>query len=379
MLERIKYKVLAGERISADEAMELFETDDIFTLGNIASHVAEKKNGKKVFFIRNRHINPTNICVNRCRFCAFSRSKGEEGAYELTIDEIIQKIQPSYLGPKNPLSHSFSKDNPPSPPFSKGGQGGIKEVHIVGGLHPDRPFEYYLDMLLTIRKNFPSLHIKAFTAVEVDYMSRISGLSLEETLLALKRHGLDVMPGGGAEIFDVTIRSRLCPEKMSGERWLEVMETAHRLGIKTNATLLYGHIEDYRNRINHLLKLRQLQDRTGGFQAFIPLSYHPKSTEIGGSYSSGIDDLKTIAISRIFLDNFDHITAYWIMLGEKISQLSLLFGADDLSGTVIEEKITHSAGALSAESMTPEELMHLIRMVGKVSVERDCFYREIES
>ncbi len=379
MLERIKYKVLAGERISADEAMELFETDDIFTLGNIASHVAEKKNGKKVFFIRNRHINPTNICVNRCRFCAFSRSKGEEGAYELTIDEIIQKIQPSYLGPNNPLSLSFSKDNPPSPPFSKGGQGGIKEVHIVGGLHPDRPFEYYLDMLLTIRKNFPSLHIKAFTAVEVDYMSRISGLSLEETLLALKRHGLDVMPGGGAEIFDSMIRSRLCPEKISGERWLEVMETAHELGIKTNATMLYGHIEDYRHRVDHLLKLRELQDRTGGFQAFIPLSYHPKSTEIGGSYSSGIDDLKTIAISRIFLDNFDHITAYWIMLGEKISQLSLLFGADDLSGTVIEEKITHSAGALSAESMTPEELMHLIRMVGKVSVERDCFYREIES
>jgi len=388
MLERIKYKVLAGERISADEAMELFETDDIFTLGNIASHVAEKKNGKKVFFIRNRHINPTNICVNRCRFCAFSRSKGEDGAFELTIDEIIEKIQPYYLDLSNLLSFPCSKDNPPIPPFNspltkgghrgvKEGQGGIREVHIVGGLHPDRPFEYYLDMLLTIRKNFPSLHIKAFTAVEVDYMSRISGLSLEETLLALKRHGLDVMPGGGAEIFDDTIRSRLCPEKISGERWLEVMETAHRLGIKTNATLLYGHIEDYRNRIDHLLKLRQLQDRTGGFQAFIPLSYHPKSTEIGGSYSSGIDDLKTIAISRIFLDNFDHITAYWIMLGEKISQLSLLFGADDLSGTVIEEKITHSAGALSAESMTPEELMYLIRMAGKVPVERDCFYRKI--
>ena len=361
MLERIKYKVLAGERISADEAMELFETDDIFTLGNIASHVAEKKNGKKVFFIRNRHINPTNICVNRCRFCAFSRSKGEEGAYELTIDEIIEKLHPSHI------THHASRIT------------SYQEVHIVGGLHPDRSFEYYLDMLLTIRKNFPSLHIKAFTAVEVDYMSRISGLSLEETLLALKRHGLNVMPGGGAEIFDGMIRSRLCPEKISGERWLEVMETAHRLGIKTNATLLYGHIEDYRNRIDHLLKLRQLQDRTGGFQAFIPLSYHPKSTEIGGSYSSGIDDLKTIAISRIFLDNFDHITAYWIMLGEKISQLLLLFGADDLSGTVIEEKITHSAGALSAESMTPEELIYLIRMAGKVPVERDCFYKEVKS
>jgi aminodeoxyfutalosine synthase len=362
MLERIKDKVLAGGRISADEALELFEAEEIFFLGGLASYVAEKKNGKKVFFIRNRHINPTNICVNRCRFCAFSRSKGEEGAFELSIDEIIQKI---------------SKDNPPPPPFTKGGQGGIREVHIVGGLHPDWPFEYYLDILSMIKKNFPALHIKAFTAVEVDYMSRISGLSLEEILLALKSHGLDVMPGGGAEIFDSKIRSRICPEKISGERWLEVMETAHRLGIKTNATMLYGHIENYGHRVEHLLRLRELQDRTGGFQAFIPLSYHPRGTDIAGSYSSGIDDLKTIAVSRIVLDNFDHITAYWIMLGEKISQLSLLFGADDLSGTIIEEKITHSAGALSAESMTPEELTHLIQMAGKVPAERDCFYREI--
>src|SRR4030043_613299 len=361
MPEKIKNKVLAGKRVSKVDAVELFKSDDIFSLGRLASSVAEMKNGQKVFFIRNRHINPTNICINRCRFCAFSRSKGEEGAFELTIDEIMEKLRPSHI------THHASRIT------------SYQEVHIVGGLHPDWPFEHYLDMLSTIRKNFPSLHIKAFTAVEVDYMSRISGLSLKETLLALKRHGLDVMPGGGAEIFDSMIRSRLCPEKISGERWLEVMETAHELDIKTNATLLYGHIEDYRHRVDHLLKLRELQDRTGGFHAFIPLSYHPKGTEIGGSYSSGIDDLKTIAISRIFLDNFDHITAYWIMLGEKISQLSLLFGADDLSGTVIEEKITHSAGALSAESMTPEELMHLIRMVGKVSVERDCFYREIES
>jgi aminodeoxyfutalosine synthase len=395
MLGRIKDKVLAGERVSRDEALELFETDDIFSLGNLASHVAEKKNGRNVFYIRNRHINPTNICINRCRFCAFSRSKGEEGAYELTIDEIIQKIQPYYSDPPSPL---FSKDNPPSPSISKdnpsppfnsplskggikgvkGGQGGIREVHIVGGLHPDWPFQYYLNMLSAIKKNFSELSIKAFTAVEIDYMSRISELSLEETLLALQKHGLDVMPGGGAEIFDSKVRSRLCPEKISGERWIAVMETAHGLGIKTNATMLYGHIENYEHCVNHLLVLRDLQDRTGGFQAFIPLSYHPKDNEIGGSFSSGIDDLKTIAVSRIVLDNFDHITAYWIMLGEKISQLSLLFGADDLSGTVVEEKITHSAGALSAESMTPEELTHLIKMAGKVPVERDCFYRKVK-
>ncbi|MDI6889425.1 MAG: aminofutalosine synthase MqnE [Thermodesulfovibrionales bacterium] len=361
MLRRIKEKVLAGERVSKDEALELFEIEDIFFLGDLASHVAEKKNGKNVFFIRNRHINPTNICINRCRFCAFSRSKGEEGAFELTIDEIIKKLQPS----------RYTSDVSRLTPY--------REVHIVGGLHPDWPFEYYLNMLSMIKKNFPELHIKAFTAVEIDYMSRISCLSLGETLLALKRHGLELIPGGGAEIFDDKIRSRLCPEKISGERWLEVMETAHRLGIKTNATMLYGHIENYKHRVDHLLKLRDLQDRTGGFQAFIPLSYHPKGNEIGGSYSSGIDDLKTISVSRVVLDNFDHITAYWIMLGEKISQLSLIFGADDLSGTVIEERITHSAGALSAESMTPEQFIYLIRMAGKVPTERDSFYRQVKS
>ena len=394
MLKIIRDKASNGEKVSKYEAIELFKTDDIFSLGEIASSVAEKKNGKKVSFIRNRHINPTNICINRCRFCAFSRSKGEKGAFELSIDDIIQKIQPHYSGFNNPSSPPYppstshdltkggqerGKGSPTSPPFYKGGKGGIKEVHIVGGLHPDWPFDYYLNMLSAIKRNFPGLHIKAFTAVEIDYMSRISGFSLEETLLSLKRSGLDSMPGGGAEIFDSDIRGRLCPEKLSGERWLEVMETAHRLGIKTTATMLYGHIESYKHRIDHLFRLRDLQDRTGGFQAFIPLSYHPIGTEIGGFYSSGIDDLKTIAVSRIVLDNFDHITAYWIMLGEKISQLSLLFGADDLSGTVIEEKITHSAGALSSESMTPEQLINLVKKAGKVPVERDSFYREIES
>jgi len=375
MFKKIRDKVLAGRRVSRDEALTLFETDDIFSLGALASSVAEKKNGKRVSFIRNRHVTPTNICVNRCRFCAFSRSKGEEGAFELTLEEIIRKIE-SYYSDFN---------NPPSPPFSKGrydsqprGKGGISEVHIVGGLHPDWPFEYYLKIISLVKKHFPKLRIKAFTAVEVDYMSRISGLSLEETLIALKTHGLDLMPGGGAEIFDSRIRSRLCPEKISGQRWLKVIETAHRLGIKTNATMLYGHIETYEDRVDHLLRLRELQDITGGFQAFIPLSYHPKGTEIGGFYSSGIDDLKTIAVSRIVLDNFSHITAYWIMLGEKISQLALHFGASDLSGTVIEEKITHSAGALSGESMTPEQLIHLIKMAGKIPVQRDSFYKKLK-
>lgn len=351
MIKSIMDKVLSGKRLAREDTVELFHNDDIFTLGRLASYVAEKKNGGNAYYIINRHINPTNICVNRCRFCAFSRSRGEDGAFELTIEEILEKLREEH--------HGFS------------------EVHIVGGLHPDWRFDYYLEMLSVIRREYPSIMIKAFTAVEVDYMSRISGLSLEDTLITLKKSGLDIMPGGGAEIFAEGVRNRLCPEKITGERWLEVMETAHNTGIKTNATMLYGHLESAEDRVDHLLKLRDLQDKTGGFQAFIPLSYHPKNTEMGGFYSSGIDDLKTIAISRLVLDNFTHIKAYWIMLGEKVSQVALLFGADDLDGTIIEEKITHSAGAMTGEGMTRDELIHLIKKAGKVPVERDGFYNAI--
>ncbi|SPP99686.1 Aminodeoxyfutalosine synthase [Candidatus Sulfobium mesophilum] len=354
MLRTVEEKILAEKRLTKRDALRLFETDDIFSLGRLASFVAEKKNGNRAYFIRNRHINPTNICVNRCRFCAFSRSAGQEGAFELTVDEIVSKLRP--------LVHT----NRP-----------ISEVHIVGGLHPDWPFEYYLEMISTIKKHFPKLHIKAFTAVEVDYMARISGLGLKETLTALKSSGLGSMPGGGAEIFAQAIRNRLCPEKISGKRWLEVMSEAHDIGIRTNCTMLYGHIESYEDRVDHLISLRALQEKTGGFQAFIPLAYHPKNTKIKGRYTSGIDDLKTIAISRLVLDNFDHIKAYWIMLGEKISQLALKFGADDFDGTIIEEKITHAAGALTGEQLTANELVYLIRRAGKVPVERDSFYKEI--
>lgn len=354
MLSSISNKVLSGQRLTREDAISLFKSNDLFTIGRLAGYVAEKKNSKNAYFIVNRHINPTNICINRCKFCAFSCSKGEEGAYELTIEEIIGKLKPSAINCQ---------------PFS--------EVHIVGGLHPDLQFEYYLKMLSAIKREFPSIAIKAFTAVEIDYMSKIAGLSLEETLIRLKESGLDLMPGGGAEIFAESVRSRLCPEKITGSRWLEIHEVAHKVGIKTNATMLYGHLESLEDRVEHLLKLRDLQDKTGGFQAFIPLSYHPKNTEIGGYYSSGIDDLKTIAISRLMLDNFHHIKAYWIMLGEKVSQVALLFGADDIDGTVIEEKITHSAGAMSGEGMTKEELVYLIKKAGKNPVERDAFYNPI--
>ncbi|PKL51818.1 MAG: aminofutalosine synthase MqnE [Nitrospira bacterium HGW-Nitrospira-1] len=376
MPSKICNKILAGKRLTEADALTLFKSDDIFLLASLASHAAETKNGRKAYFVRNRHINPTNICVNRCRFCAFSRSKGQEGAYELTIEEIIKKLR---------ITHHTSR---------------ITEVHIVGGLHPEWPFAHYLDMVSSIKKNFPKLHIKAFTAVEIDYFSKISGLSLEETLKALKRCGLGSMPGGGAEIFAPAIRNKLCPEKISGDRWLEVMAVAHEAGLRTNATMLYGHIESYEDRIDHMMKLRKLQDKTGGFQAFIPLAYHPKNTELGvrglgsgicnkkntnpqsptpnpSGYTSGLDDLKTIAISRLYLDNFQHIKAYWVMLGEKISQLALKFGADDIDGTIIEEKITHSAGALTEEQLTAEYLSELIRKAGRIPVERDSFYRKV--
>ncbi|MEK7196177.1 MAG: radical SAM protein, partial [Nitrospirota bacterium] len=250
---RIKNKVLSGKRLSKEDAIKLFETDDIFTLGKLASYVAKKKNGNKAYFIRNIHVNPTNICVNRCKFCAFSRSKGEAGAYEMTIDEIISKIR------TQKTEHRMQpKITPPNPPLGKEGHGGVSEVHIVGGLHPDWPFEYYLEMISRIKKSFPKICIKAFTATEIDYFSRISGKSVEDTLIELKKHGLDTMPGGGAEIFDTGVRSQICPEKLSGEGWINVMEAAHRAGIKTNATMLYGHVENYEQRVDHLLRLREL-------------------------------------------------------------------------------------------------------------------------
>lgn len=348
-LEKINEKVMSGKRLEPDEGLFLFETDDVFVLGRLASIASEGRNGRHVYYVRNRHINPTNICVNRCKFCAFSRSKGENGAYELTIDEILKKLS----------------------------EGFYREVHIVGGLHPEWSFDHYVRMVSKIKSTYPDIHIKAFTAVEIDHFSRISGLTIEDVLKRLKDSGLDAMPGGGAEIFADSVRKRLCPEKISGTRWLEIHRIAHQLGIKTNATMLYGHIENFEDRVDHLIKLRDLQDETGGFQAFIPLSYHPLNTATGGFYSSGIDDLKTIAVSRLILDNFDHIKAYWIMLGEKIAQLSLLFGADDIDGTVIEEKITHSAGGMTEEGLTVEEIRELITKAGKIPVERDAFYRQI--
>ena len=348
-IEHIQKKVHAGKRLTRKDGLELFHSNDLLALGRMATHVARQKNGNHVYFVQNMHINPTNICVNRCKFCAFSRSKGEPGAYEMSINDILLK--------------------------ARGAGKGVRELHIVSGLHPDLPFEWYLKMLRKLKQEFPKLHLKAFTAVEIDYLAKLSGLSLKDTLLKLKDAGLGSMPGGGAEIFNSSVRSTLCAEKISGDRWLKVVEAAHGVGLKSNATMLYGHIETAEHRVDHLIKLRDLQDKTGGFQAFIPLSFHSQNTEIKKSaYTTGFDDLKTLAISRLMLDNFDHIKAYWVMLGEKIAQVSLSFGVDDLDGTVVEERITKAAGGATDGSMNKDDIVYLIRQAGRTPVERDTVY-----
>ncbi len=346
-------KALAGERLSAAEALCLYRSDDLLLLGEAASQANEKINGDRVFYNVNRHVNPTNLCVNRCRFCAFSRSEGEAGAYLFTQDEILEKAR-----------------------FAAGE--GATEIHIVGGLHPTLPLEWYLEVIRSIRRECPTLHVKGFTAVEIDHFAKISALSIEDALKKLMDAGLMSMPGGGAEILGEKTRQRICPEKISGQKWLEIMETAHGLGLKTNATMLYGHVESLEDRVEHMALLRDLQDRTGGFQVFIPLAFQPKASDLAkGSPTTGWDDLKTLAVARLFLDNFRHLKAYWVMLGEKVAQVSLNFGVNDLDGTVVEEKIAHDAGATSREGMGREEIRSLITEAGKVPVERDSLYRPV--
>jgi aminodeoxyfutalosine synthase len=352
--ERISAHVRAGQRISADEALFLFASNNLLLIGELAALTNERKNGHNVYFNVNRHINPTNVCVNRCAFCAFSRTAGEDGAYTLALDEICRRATEAEYE-------------------------GATEVHIVGGLHPDLAFEFYEECLRAIRQTAPTLHIKAFTAVEIEYFTRISGLTVEQVLQRLIAAGLGSMPGGGAEILVEQVRNKICPEKISGARWLEIISLAHRAGLKTNATMLYGHVETSADRVAHLQMLRNLQDETGGFQAFIPLAFQPENSDLklNSTGTSGLDDLKTLAIARIFLDNFEHIKAYWIMLGEKIAQVSLAFGVNDLDGTVVEEKIGHDAGAQSPQSLTKEDIITLIRKAGKTPVERDTLYHPL--
>jgi len=349
-------KVLSGERLSFEDGVKLFKSQDIHTVGVLANWVAEKKSGKFAYFNVNLHITPTNICIGTCRFCAFKRKKGEEGAYELTPEKVVEKIE-NYLE-KNP---------------------GLTEVHIVGGLHPDWGLEEYREIIKAVKSKFTQIHIKAYTAEEIKYMSYKSGKSICDVLKELIEAGLGSIPGGGGEIFNEEVRRKICPDKISGEEYLEIHKTAHRLGLKSNATMLFGHIERVEDRVSHLLRLREAQDETGGFQTFIPLAFHPVNTQIAdANYTTGLDELKTIAVSRLILDNFPHIKAYWIMLGEKISQVALQFGADDIDGTVIEEDITQAAGARAGQYMPKKRLIKLIKEAGKVPVERDTLYNVVK-
>ena len=345
--------VAAGRRLSQSQAERLLASSDLLALGAMADVVRARAVGDDVYFICNRHINHTNVCSNRCLFCAFSRDEGEVDAYTLSVDEVLDKAREN-LG------------------------AGITELHIVGGEHPTLPYEYYLEMLRGLRELAPEVHIQAFTASEIAHLADISGKDVSTVLAELKDAGLGSLPGGGAEVFASRVRDLVCNKKISGERWLEIMRAAHKLDIKSNATMLYGHRETLAERADHLVRLRALQDETGGFNAFIPLAFHPENTELADlPATSGFEDLRVLAVARLVLDNFRHIKAFWIMTGLKLAQVSLAFGVDDIDGTVVEEKITHSAGATTAEAVTREELVRLIRNAGRVPVERDTLYNVV--
>ena len=353
-LSEIAEKVEKGIRLSKGDALTLMNSNNLISIGQLANKVRESKSGNYAYFNVNRHINLTNICISRCKFCAFSRDKSDADAYAMTIDDVME------------IARSARNL-------------GITEFHIVSGLHPDLPFDYYLDVISHLKETMPDVHIQAFTAVEIAYFAKIADLSIKDVLIKLKAAGLGSLPGGGAEILNHRVREAVCSKKATAEEWLEVMRTAHNLGLKSNATMLYGHIETLEERIDHLLSLRKLQDETGGFQSFIPLPFHPNNTQLPDfKKPSAFENLKMLAVSRLVLDNFPHIKSFWIMLGLKISQLSLLFGVDDLDGTVVEEKITHAAGAETDQSISREELLDLIFAAGRVPVERDTLYNIIK-
>lgn len=351
----IREKMNAGARLDFDDGMALYASNDLIGLGRLADAARRRRHGDRAFFVYNQHINYTNVCVNRCRFCAFARDARQNGAYVDSLSDIRRRLMDRI-------------DEP------------IRELHVVGGLNPDLPFDYYIELLETIRSVRPEAAVKAFTAVEIDHLQRISDMSLAETFETLKIAGLAMLPGGGAEVLSDRIRSTLYPRKISGARWLEIMAAAHAAGLPTNATMLYGHIETAEERVSHLLQLRDLQDRTGGFSAFIPLAFHPENTELSQiTPTTGFDDLKAVAIARLLLDNFDHIKAYWVMIGVKLAQVALSFGADDLDGTIVEEKITHMAGATSPKGLSRNQMVRLIASAGFTPVERDSFYRPVDS
>jgi len=352
-LEAIAERVASGERLSAEDALVLYQTGDILAVGWLANSVRERMHGDKTYFNVNRHINPTNVCVAACRLCAFGKKKDAPGAYTMALEEAFQTAASGYTE-------------------------AVTEFHIVGGLHPDLPFQYFLDLVSGLKQRFPQVHLKAFTMVEVAYLAKRARLTIRQTLEQLKAAGVDSLPGGGAEIFADRVRHIICDHKIDGDDWLECARTAHQIGLKSNATMLYGHVENDADRVDHLLKLRALQDDTGGFQTFIPLAFHPDNTPLQHlPRTTGMLDIKQIAVSRLVLDNFPHVKAYWQMMTPKIAQISLRFGADDLDGTVIEEKIYHDAGASTPQGLRRQELIRLIREAGREPIERDTLYRPV--
>jgi len=341
-------KVKAGERLSSSEGVTLLDTDDLAGVGRMADFAKKRVTGDKVYFVLNRHVNPTNICVLSCKFCDFAKKPGDKDAYEMTIEEILDHVDED-----------------------------IHEIHIVGGHHPTWPFEYYVEMVREIHKKAPHVQIKGFTASEIDYFQRRWKVSPEESLAILKEAGLQSMPGGGAEVFSSRVHKILLPGKANADRWAEIHKTAHRMGIPTNCTLLYGHIESFEERIEHLIRLRDIQDETGGFLAFIPLEYQVGMTKLRPRHTPPMDDLKMIAAARLMLDNIKYIKAYWVMLGEATASIGLNFGANDLDGTIGKERIAHAALAESPAGQAREKMASFIRDARRIPVERDALYKEI--
>lgn len=353
-MEEIAEKVRRGERLSFEDGVFLYRSDDLLTIGQLANEVNLRKNGKKVYFIENMSLYFTNVCEAHCAFCSFRKDQGQEGAYTLTPDEMIAYVE-QHIHP------------------------GVREFHIVGGHNPHMPFEYYVESIRALKKRYPNVTIKAYTAAEIDFYSRISGLSYREVLERLIDAGLESLTGGGAEILSDHYRKKMHVDKAGIEQYLEVHRQAHRLGLRTHTTMLYSSIESVEERVQHMLHIRDLQDETGGFLVFIPLSMQPKDPRAGiRKRNSAFEDLKAIAISRLMLDNIQHIKAYFINIGTQLTQVALTMGASDAHGTIVRERISHSAGALTPAGITREDLVWLIKGAGRIPVERDTFYNEIQ-
>ena len=351
--QQITEKVIHGLRITPQEGLHLYEKAKIGFLGMLAEFVRQQKNGDRTFYIRNFHIEPTNICVNKCRFCSYSHHFNEE-QWDLTVEEMLLKVRNQDLT--------------------------VKEVHITGAVHPEKDLFYYSELFRKIKEIRPDLHVKALSAVELEYIFAKEKISCADGLRYLKEHGLDSIPGGGAEIFDDRIREHLCPTKASSKKWLEIHEAAHRLGITSNATMLYGHLESYEQRIIHMNLLRELQDKSGGFNAFIPLKFKNRNNEMSGiNEVSVVEDMRNYAVSRIFLDNFHHLKGYWPMIGKPLAQLSLSFGVDDLDGTINDSTQIYAAAGSGDKNpeMTVSEMIDLIRQVNRTPVERDSLYNQL--